>query len=275
MSHFSVLVVTHDDSEESLEKALLPFHEFECTGIEAYVVDQDITDELRKEFEEGTVSVIINHEGRMFHKLDDVAFRDPLPEEVPLIGAGMGAGSGLIWNSKDWEDGRGYRTKVHHVPHGWIERKVRLADMMSFNEWLVNECGYEVAHEKPDITGRHMFGYVLLDKEGTPLKVVRRTNPNDKWDWWVIGGRFNQGFISRSGSTIPFGWMRDIDIEATNTTRRNERILMQQEAYAKLASGEETEGWLRMLYGDTIFSPDHADQARAWTFAILKDGIWD
>jgi len=35
MSHFTVLVSAKDDEE--LEQKLLPFHEYECTGIEQYL----------------------------------------------------------------------------------------------------------------------------------------------------------------------------------------------------------------------------------------------
>lgn len=38
MSHFTVLVVTPDEpTNDVLEAALLPFHEYECTGIESYL----------------------------------------------------------------------------------------------------------------------------------------------------------------------------------------------------------------------------------------------
>lgn len=47
MSHFSLLVITPTrPSEEDLHKILLPWHEYECTGFEDYVVDVDVTDEM-------------------------------------------------------------------------------------------------------------------------------------------------------------------------------------------------------------------------------------
>ena len=49
MSHFTVLVITPDNNPGTLEAALQPFHEYECTGIEdQYVVDVDVTDEVEK-----------------------------------------------------------------------------------------------------------------------------------------------------------------------------------------------------------------------------------
>lgn len=47
MSHFTVLVIT--ESAEDVEKALQPFHEYECTGIEdEHVIDVDKTEEVNE-----------------------------------------------------------------------------------------------------------------------------------------------------------------------------------------------------------------------------------
>lgn len=40
----------------------------------------------------------------------------------------------------------------------------------------------------------HKYGYAIADEKGEIIKVVRRTNPNAKWDWYRIGGRW-QGFF--------------------------------------------------------------------------------
>jgi hypothetical protein len=54
------------------------------------------------------------------------------------------------------------------------------------------------SHGKPSVfTGESLFnkdykyGYVLLNKAGEVDKVIKRTNPNSKWDWYVIGGRWS------------------------------------------------------------------------------------
>lgn len=44
--------------------------------------------------------------------------------------------------------------------------------------------------ESPNIEGDHKYGYILLNEHGEVEKVIRRTNPNSKWDWYVIGGRW-------------------------------------------------------------------------------------
>jgi hypothetical protein len=50
MSHFTVLVATKNEQE--LEAKLLPYHEYECTGIEQYIEWVDHTSEVTKGWEE-------------------------------------------------------------------------------------------------------------------------------------------------------------------------------------------------------------------------------
>jgi hypothetical protein len=96
MSHFTVLVPAKD--EEELDVVLLPYHEYECTGIEAYTefVPADM-DELMADYEE------------------------------------HGDGRDLEAFAEDW------------------------------NGYVKNDEG--------------VFGHV--------------TNPNAKWDWWLVGGRWS------------------------------------------------------------------------------------
>jgi len=39
----------------------------------------------------------------------------------------------------------------------------------------------------------HKYGYAIV-KDGVLIKAVDRTNPNRKWDWYVVGGRWS-GFL--------------------------------------------------------------------------------
>lgn len=48
--------------------------------------------------------------------------------------------------------------------------------------------------ESPDTEGAHKWGWVRVDVDGEPVEIIRRTNPNAKWDWYQVGGRWN-GFF--------------------------------------------------------------------------------
>jgi hypothetical protein len=113
MSHFAVLVAASD--EANLEAKLLPFHEYECTGIEQYT-----------EF-------VVEHPA------------DRAEEDAKAIIAS------LADNPKLKAKYEGYLVAGN------------FAEL--FNDW---------DGTVPD----------------TSLNFGRRTNPNAKWDWWTIGGRF-------------------------------------------------------------------------------------
>ena len=44
-----------------------------------------------------------------------------------------------------------------------------------------------------DFEGPCVYGYAIV-KDGKLVKAIDRTNPNNKWDWWMIGGRWS-GFF--------------------------------------------------------------------------------
>lgn len=102
MSHFVVTVVLPEYTEEALQKALQPFHEYECTGIvDEHVVWMDYSEEV--------------HTG---------------------------------WNDPEENHKNNYT---------------------SIEEFASDRYGYE---EKAGQYGSY-------------------TNPNSKWDWWIVGGRWS------------------------------------------------------------------------------------
>lgn len=190
MSHFSVLVIGKD-----WEKQLAPYHEFESTGNDdQYVQTIEVTEKLRQEFAGDTRRMIKLSDGELVPAYDDRFYRDPTAAELATQGSlgfmGTGAGNGLSWTSKDWGDGRGYRGRIRFVPDGAEEVQVPFE---SFADWLGPDwSGIPlIPHgEEPDLAGEHKYGYALLDETGGVVKVVDRTNPNKKWDWWEVGGRW-------------------------------------------------------------------------------------
>lgn len=64
MSHYTVAVITAEQpTDDALSAILQPWHEYECTGIDdQYVVDLDVTDEMRADFEK------YGGEGRSFEE---------------------------------------------------------------------------------------------------------------------------------------------------------------------------------------------------------------
>lgn len=52
MSHFTTYVITKTDKKEELDRLMLPYHEYECTGITDYCVHIDKSEEAIKEYAE-------------------------------------------------------------------------------------------------------------------------------------------------------------------------------------------------------------------------------
>lgn len=189
MSHFPVLVIGPDP-----EAQLQPFHEFECTGTDdQYVLDVDITDEVRAEYERDTLTVY-SVDGK---DVDDSAlFRDPTSAEVARHGPMLGSsyGGGCSWESRDWGDGRGYRAKVWDPESfGATSRGVPCAERMTLAEYVEYSRGEKDIvgpGEEPDLGDSAKYGYMRVDVDGKIVQIIKRTNPNAKWDWWVLGGRW-------------------------------------------------------------------------------------
>jgi len=54
---------------------------------------------------------------------------------------------------------------------------------------------------EPDRAGAHQYGWMRIDASGQFVERIRRTNPNRKWDWYVLGGRWTGFFrVKQAGA---------------------------------------------------------------------------
>lgn len=201
MSHFCVAVILKNttDLAAALRVALQPFHEFECTGeVDDYVVNVDITDELRAEYESATVTRITLPDGREVAKYADELYRAPTADELARIGRTIG-GEGSI-------DGILYRTidgavRVYDTTNCKSDT-YPVSDSKTFTEYVIGETGKPVIGPDvvPDLHNVHKWGWIRVNADGVATEVIRRTNPNCKWDWWVVGGRWPNKLLDKSGN---------------------------------------------------------------------------
>lgn len=56
-----------------------------------------------------------------------------------------------------------------------------------------------------DLKDAHKYGYAVMNPDDSVNKVVRRTNPNKKWDWYSVGGRWSGFFKLKPGATGVLG----------------------------------------------------------------------
>lgn len=197
MSHFVVLVITPSKpSVDELNEILLPWHEFECTGYDRYIVEVDETEELRADFAKDKTSVVRFPDGKMVEAYDHQFYRDPNAEEQAKINATKGSAlarpdvPGAF--QTDWGDGKGFRYKVHYVPEGCEAVEIPTSAIKTFAQYVEDNSGKKVVPfgTSPDLREKHKYGWVEVDENGEVTKVIDRTNPQKKWDWWKLGGRW-------------------------------------------------------------------------------------
>jgi hypothetical protein len=159
VSHFSVIVVTDEEPTKGrLQKILLPWHEYECTGIEEYLVNVDKTDEVREQFQKPQ-KVVTLADGTVYSRWDDRFYAKPPKER---------------WDRKGFE-----------LPAGAVESDIP-ADVAR-----LHGIGYATLTE----CAKDYFG--AFEHGG---RFFRRTNPNKKWDWWQIGGRYSGKLHVKGGA---------------------------------------------------------------------------
>jgi hypothetical protein len=107
--------------------------------------------------------------------------------------------------------------------------------------------------QSPDTQGddcKHKYGYAIIDAQSGLVKAVKRTNPNAKWDWYVLGGRW-AGFLkikmgekavvgkkSFMGAPAKDGWGDQapkyaVDFKWMRVTAKGKAILRYRELAAK------------------------------------------
>lgn len=61
-----------------------------------------------------------------------------------------------------------------------------------FGAFLLDGWGLRpvMGDDAPDLEGEHKYGHYRVNEEGKVTEVFERTNPNKKWDYWSVGGRY-------------------------------------------------------------------------------------
>lgn len=181
MSHFTVLVhipaseIDGDNIESLVQAKLQPFHEYECTGRkDQYVIEVDETDEKLKEYNIDTMDVV------MF--------------DNKFYGSKYSKQCERFWN-------RGYSSSDSKLvlPEGYTLREnVHCSEVYTFKEYLKDWLGYELDGKYSDYRAERFYRY---------------TNPNSKWDWWTIGGRWSDHFLGKDGVKYDIIKVKDWDLD--------------------------------------------------------------
>lgn len=180
----------------------------------------------------------------------------------------------------------------------------------TLEQYVENWNGYKIveAGDNPHLAGEHKYGYAHRQADGS-YKVIDRTNPNKKWDWWTVGGRWSGKFLSRNGEKCDTVRVGNIDIAgmqelAEKRVREEHADLLEKcpgltfswMPWSKVREAHKdnldvarevyhAQPEIKMMQAARVWECDdylpslesRVAQARAdvcGTFAILKDGEW-
>ena len=97
--------------------------------------------------------------------------------------------------------------RVRQFPEGWEVRSILVSSHTSFVDWAKGYYGYDVVPQDPTTIpavlrgeGSYPGKYGFILKNGDDAQVFTRTNPNRKWDWYSLGGRWTGFFLLRKSA---------------------------------------------------------------------------
>lgn len=227
MSHFSVLVIAKD-----VAAALQPFHEFECTGVnDQYIQEVDLTGEALETFAASTETRLRAPDGTLHGFFGaDGAFRPEFSRPDP--------------DAPDWAHDR----RKAFVPPGYEQIEIPAAQVGNAADWAEEYYGLGLLaqDEAPDVEDEHKFGYVEVDAAGGLIRVVDRTNPNKRWDWWTEGGRWSDKLLLKDGSRCNSAAAGDVDWDGMIAAKGAEAAVVYDTVMSVIA-GRQLTTWAQAL----------------------------
>lgn len=252
MSHFSTLVIIErgfsyepETIPEELERRLAPFME-NCCGEpdKMYMKFYDEEDEYRKSYEEEGREMVVMPDGRLLLPWDDEFKRQPTEEELK-------------------ENPLAKLSGVKAIPGNLEKRIVPFKETFAtFEEYVKEWHGREARDET-----YNRYGYWQ--------------NPNAKWDWFEVGGRwagffklkpghtgglgkqYNFGSILESKDRADIAFKKAIDFEFM----RNEREKFAAERYdlvmEAIKGTPESESWEEVRSEFDLEKSEEIEKARA------------
>lgn len=255
MSHFATLVIHKEGAD--IDGILAPFCETDEDFFEFY----DFTDEIKKEYSAVTVKRVKMPDGKYYNYGDKIFAKKVSKEEY-------------------YKNQNGFRSYIssgrnglntEYILYDYIEKGGALVDVPAKEIMTLGEyaeyCGYCKYKQDENIPDEDaVFGYYF--------------NPNAEWDWFEIGGRWNNSIKTKSGVFCNSCKIGEIDFtpdeRKMEINRRFWEIVVDKEP---LKEGEKkpfcfyTEEYLKKLYGD---KETYALRNSTFsTYSILTpDGEW-
>lgn len=134
--------------------------------------------------------------------------------------------------------------------------------------------------EKRPTFDEYMEEYELEERDAKTNDYGYWSNPNGKWDWYEIGGRFRRTMPLKNGSKMATAKIKDINFDRDDEVYEKEKRLW--ELVVEEQPLKEGEKELIIWYSKNFFTDnyeskyEYADrESRFKTFALLTpDGVW-
>lgn len=116
---------------------------------------------------------------------------------------------------------------------------------MPLSDFIVDYYGYKKVFKESDIDieGEHKYGYVLCAIDGSVIKAIDRTNPNKKWDWYTLGGRWSNHLLLKNGTHADYSLKRDIDFKGMRDANEISELSDYDFIQSKIAGMPIPESW--------------------------------
>lgn len=220
---------------DDIEKQLAPFQENNMGDCpKEYLAFHDKTEELKEDFETDTTLGVRGPRGGTYSGYDK-RFKNPRWSMTYTRGEP---------NEPEYVYPEGY-TVVEEMP---VKELYGTLD-----EYATKYHGYK---KDPD-TG--LYGYW--------------ENPNAKWDWFVVGGRYAGRLVMKDGHVTDSAPVGELDLDGM--LRARQESFREQYRAAMKEMGDP--GMRKFIYGveEGATEEQHVAKAKALSaFAVLKDGKW-
>lgn len=110
-----------------------------------------------------------------------------------------------------------------------------------------------------DRTDKHKYGYAVV-QDSQLVKAIDRTNPNKKWDWWRVGGRWS-GLLNDKDSELA----GNVDWNAIYESYRSKEISEwhNRQSYLKTAKAEKSAPDEVFNKANELWNADHKPRQEA------------
>jgi hypothetical protein len=104
------------------------------------------------------------------------------------------------------------------------------------------------SEEEVNKSDAHKYGYAII-RNGQLIKAVNRTNPNKKWDWWDVGGRWRGMVLTKGGIKCDVAKVVEIDFEAMNNIGLAGRKSAWDQYHEEIKGKEDNQFLRKHIYG--------------------------